>query len=142
VGPLNLPSSGTVYLDAQIIIYSVERRPSFWPKHQGFWKSVQNGQIKLCSSELSLLEALVEPIRSGDSVREQEFHTFFVQPSIELIPITRPILLAAARVRASTPKIKGSDAIHVATAQALSCDHVLTNDLEWRAVAGLPVVLL
>ncbi len=142
MGPLNLPISGSVYLDAQIIIYSVERRPSFWPKLQTFWSLVQSGSIKLFSSELSVLESLVEPIRSGDVVREQEFQTFFVQPSIELIPITRQTLLAAARVRAATPKLKAPDAIHIATAQALNCNHVLTNDFGWRAVPSLPVVLL
>jgi hypothetical protein len=67
MGSLTLPTSGRVYLDTQVVIYSVETIPKYWPHLQPLWLSARAGTINLVSSELTLMEALVGPLRAGDS---------------------------------------------------------------------------
>jgi predicted nucleic acid-binding protein len=42
----------------------------------------------------------------------------------------------------TTTKLKTPDAIHAATAQQAACALFVTNDAGFRAVAGLPLVVL
>jgi predicted nucleic acid-binding protein len=60
---------------------------------------------------------------------------------MRLLPITQMILRDAARLRATT-KLKTPDALHLATAQRASCALFITNDVGFRGVAGLPLVIL
>ncbi|QYO61980.1 PIN domain-containing protein [Leptolyngbya sp. 7M] len=58
-----------------------------------------------------------------------------------MIRINQPILRSAAQLRATT-NLKTPDAIHAATALAARSTLFLTSDSQFRAVAGLPVVVL
>jgi hypothetical protein len=42
VGTLSLPASGRVYLDANPIIYTVEKHPDFGPLLQPLWQAAQS----------------------------------------------------------------------------------------------------
>ena len=66
MGTLTLPASGLVYVDTQIVIYSVEKHPNHWPLLRPLWEASQAGGIEIISSELVLLETLVGPLKSGD----------------------------------------------------------------------------
>lgn len=63
-----LPSSGVVYTDSDIIIYSVETHPVYWPVLQPLWQAAKAKALVIASSELALLETLVGSLRAGDSV--------------------------------------------------------------------------
>ncbi len=100
MGSLILPSSGPVYADAQIFISSVEKHPISAPLLRPLWESVARADLEVVSSELTLLEALVGPLKQGDPALETDYENFFVCPGIRLLPITPSILRAAARLRA------------------------------------------
>ena len=68
MGELTLPESSIVYVDTQIIIYSVEKHPAYWPLLRRMWLKSKSGDIQIISSELALLETLVAPLRNADSV--------------------------------------------------------------------------
>jgi len=57
------------------------------------------------------------------------------------IIITQDVLREAARLRATT-KLKTPDAVHAATARIAGCVLFLTNDVGFRGVANLSVVIL
>ena len=59
-----LPTSGLVYADAQIAIYSTDAHPLYAPVCHPLWLP---GPITVVTSELTLLETLVGPLRSGDA---------------------------------------------------------------------------
>ena len=63
-----------------------------------------------------------------------------LQPSasLQIIPVSRDILVAAARLRAET-NMKLPDAIHAATAQFTGCDQFLTNDARVPSIPGLAI---
>ena len=65
MGPLMLPVGAEVYLDANCIIYSVERVLPYLPLLQPIWDGARAGSWRICTSELSLLETLVGPPRPG-----------------------------------------------------------------------------
>ena len=60
---------------------------------------------------------------------------------MRLLPITHAILRDAARLRATT-KLKTPDAIHAATAADSRCVLFITNDVGFRGVGSIPVVIL
>jgi len=59
-----------------------------------------------------------------------------------LIGITEDVLREAARLRAIIPGLKTPDAIHAATALVHGCVMFITNDMGFRRVPNLPLVLL
>ena len=68
MGSIALPQSGSIYLDANALIYSVETHPKYWPLLAPVWQAARAGRIQFIVSELVLLEALVMPLRKGDAV--------------------------------------------------------------------------
>lgn len=67
MGELTLPTSGTVYLDANTFIYSIERIDPYRAILDTLWQAVSMGQFRVVTSELTLLEVLVKPLRIGDA---------------------------------------------------------------------------
>jgi predicted nucleic acid-binding protein len=141
MGPLTLPSAGVVYVDAQVCIYTVEQHPVYSPLLRPVWQAVQNGNLDVVSSDLSLLETLVGPLKHANAPLAATYEQFFLQPGVRLLPITPQVLREAARLRATT-RLRTPDAIHAATAALAGCALFLTNDLAFRSVATLPVVIL
>jgi predicted nucleic acid-binding protein len=141
MGQLNLPSSATVYLDTSVIIYTVEANPIYYSLLQPLWLKFQVGEIELFTSELTLMEALILPLRNANASLVSDYELLLSSSEIQLVPITRPILRNAANLRATT-NLKTPDAIHAATALDEGCILFLTNDSGFRNVPNLPVVIL
>ena len=141
MGSLSLPTSGLVYLDANPIIYTVEKHPVYGPLLQPLWQAAQVRTIEVVTSELALLETLVGPLRSGNTSLERAYEQALLGTEMRLLPITQPILREAARLRATT-KLKTPDALHAATAQHVGCVLFISNDTGFRGVPGFPLVIL
>lgn len=125
---VRLPGSGTVYADTQIIVYTVEKHPTYFPLLIPFWEAVASGNVNLFTSELSVLEVLVLPLRQGDTTLVRDYETFLKRPEITLVPVSLPILRLAAQIRAGHRQMRTPDAIHVASARASGAARFLTND--------------
>lgn len=65
MGTLTLPASGVVYADTAPLIYSVEKNPDYYALLQPMWTASQARQVMLATSELTLLETLVGPLKHG-----------------------------------------------------------------------------
>ncbi len=141
MGALTLPSAGSVYLDTSGFIYSVERVEPHRTLLEPMWRLAGAGQFTVVSSELTLLETLVKPLRENDAVLENLFRTLLQAGEVRLIPTTRAIWERAASLRAATG-LKTPDALHAATALAEKSDLFITNDGDFRRVQDLPVVVL
>ncbi len=97
------------------------------------------GELVAFTSELTLAEALVVPHRKGDR-RLIDLYEELVssRDGLTVVPVTRPICLAAAAERASGP-FKLPDAVHIATARETAYDAFLTNDRGFARLSGLAV---
>lgn len=141
MGQLILPESSLVYVDTQIIIYSVEKHEPYWSILRPMWQRSAKAEIQIISSELALLETLVAPLKNVDFVLINAYETLLLSTEMQLMPITRAILREAAQMRTQT-KLKTPDAIHAATAITHSCSIFLTNDYGFRRVPNLPLTVL
>lgn len=142
MGPLTIPRGASVYFDAQIAIYSVERHAVYEPLLLDFWRRVQAFEIISLTSDLSLHECLVHPLRHADPVRVRSFEDFFVRPNVQTCMVTSTVLGRAAQLRADHPRLRTPDAIHIATAMEWQAAFFLTNDKAFRGLASPRVLVL
>jgi len=142
LGTLALPASGSVYVDANAIIYRVEAVQPYLDVAEPLWDALDAGTQAVVTSEISLLEVLVKPLQLGNSALQTLFQgTLYGTPGFACVPITRRTLETAAHLRATTG-LKTPDAIHAATALAEGCTLFVTNDPIFRRVPGLTVAVL
>jgi predicted nucleic acid-binding protein len=142
VGSLGLPPSGSVYLDANCVIYAVEKIPPYDRLLEPLWRRVAAGELVATCSELVVCETLVKPIREGHHELASWFRRFLVDSQeFRLEPISLAILERAARIRAETG-LRTPDAIHAATALEADVSGFFTNDPSFRRMHELKVILL
>ena len=141
MGTLTLPINGSVYLDACGFIYSVERIEPYRRLMEPMWQQATSGQLTIVTSELSVMETLVKPLRDGDEVLQGLFQELFHSTEVRLVPATRALWEDAAAIRADL-NLRTPDALHAATSLQERCTLFVTNDTAFRRVAGLSVVVL
>ena len=141
MGPLKFPTGGSVYIDTNAIIYSVERIEPYHGLLVPMWEEAKTERFTLVSSELLALETLVSPLREGNARLEMLFRSILTAAEMNLIPATLATWEDAARIRAETG-LATPDALHAATALRAGCALFVTNDTDFRRVEGLPVVIL
>ena len=142
MGSVALPTTGLVYVDANVVIYTVEKHPRYSPVLRPLWSAVAAGQARVVVSEFILLETLVGPYRANDSQLVADFETFLRLPGIELVSVSPLILREAARLRSQWPRLRSPDAIHAATALSRQATSLLTNDFGFRNIPSLNVIVL
>src|SRR5262249_4880270 len=128
MGQLILPSAGPVYVDANAVIYLVERIEPYFTASLPFWNALDAGACEVVKAQLTVLELLFMPLREANGKLSGLFRQLLLGTSaLTCRPIDLSILEAAAQLRA-TLNIKTPDAIHAATAQAAGCSLFVTND--------------
>ena len=99
-------------------------------------------EIIAVTSELTLAETLVKPLKDQNSAIQQAYRAFLTPTAaLEIVPINRAILEDAAQWRATT-KLKLPDAIHLATAFHKQCDSFFSNDDVFRTLNLAQVKML
>lgn len=142
MGSLALPGSGLIYLDTQILIYTVERHPIYEPLLRPIWQAVQAQTLEAVSSELALMETLVGPMKTGNTQLQLDYEQALLGTDLRLLPMSVPVLREATRLRATVPGLRTPDALHAATALLVGCDLFLTNDAIFRRIPQLSTVIL
>ena len=89
-----------VCLDANIVIYLVERNPVWLPRVTARLTALQAAGDQLAVSDAARLECLVGPYRSGDAAVLADYAAFFRGPGVAVLPVTVGVWERAARVRA------------------------------------------
>jgi predicted nucleic acid-binding protein len=138
---LNIPQGSRVYLDSSILIYTVELDLKFWKTLEILWRKFSEGDISLISSELIITEVLVKPLKTQNQQSIYNYNKLLFDSGIELIPITRSILMSATSLRAKH-NLKTPDAIHAATSIDSNCHRFLTNDKGFNNIPRLPTLML
>ena len=141
MGPLTLPLTGLIYIDASGLIYSMERVEPYRTLLEPMWQEAQDGNITIVSSPLIVIEALVKPLRDGNTEIESQYRELFASNAVRLLDASYQVFEDAASIRAETG-LKTPDAIHAATAIRAECTLFVTNDTDFRRVQELPIVVL
>lgn len=142
MGSVTIPTGARVYLETNSIIYSVERIAPYHALLLPVWLAAKSGACGLMTSEFTLLEVLVGPLKTGDTALETDYRLLLAGTSdVSLFAVTRSVLERSARIRASD-NLKSPDAIHAATALEAGATLFITNDPVFRRVPGLNAVVL
>lgn len=92
------------------------------------------GEISIFSSELTLAELLVAPLRGPEDDLIETYRDLFEGGGgVTVIGVDRQVLLAAAQIRAISAVTKLPDAIHIATSELNGCSHFLSSDRRFPA---------
>lgn len=142
MGLLTAIRGDRIYLDTNVWIYAVESYPSFIQDLTALFQSIDQGHQVAITSELSLAEVLVKPLREKNQARQDAYKRAIVnRKNVFVLPVLRELLIDAAQIRADIG-LKLPDAIHVATAVRSQCTTFLTNDDRLKSLDSLNVVLL
>ena len=136
-----------IYLDTNVFVMAFEKKDKSGAILSDLFLSIEKGpQPVFVTSELTLSELLVIPYRNADA-ELAEAYTILLQNGVWLegVPVSRPVLMQAARLRSRSIGLKLPDAIHLATAIQARCSHLLTADMGIKVPANdveSPVAIL
>ncbi|HSL84955.1 MAG TPA: PIN domain-containing protein [Thermoanaerobaculia bacterium] len=135
--------AGPVGLDTPAFIHYIEENPRYLPLVEPVFQALDAGVLEGVTSAITLLEVLVVPYRSGNTPLAERYEALLTRGrGLRLFDLTRPLLRAAARLRATTG-LKTPDALQVAAALSAGSTTFVTNDDRWpEEVAGLRIAQL
>ena len=118
-----------VYLDTNVFITAFEHTGANSDHAWWILDAIERQEIAGATSELTLAEVLVNPLEAGAADLAASYEKI-IAPSqgFEVASISREILVGAATLRARRKAMRLPDAIHVATARALSCGYFVSDD--------------
>lgn len=119
-----------VYLDSNVFVTAFENAGARSDHAWWIMLAIENGEIVGATSEITLAELLVKPIELGAAELAAAYEqTIAPGANFEVMPVRREILIEAAGIRARRSSIRLPDAVHIASAQALSCPFFVSDDL-------------
>lgn len=142
MGVIEEVGRGPVGLDTVVFIYFIEEHPQYLPLIEPLFAAIDAGTVEGVTSSLTFLETLVVPYRVGNVPLGERYEALLTgSRGIRMLDLDRPLLRAAAQLRASL-RVRTPDAIQLAAALAARCSAYLTNDRELPPVPGLKILQL
>ena len=137
----DLLQSQRVYLDANVIIYLVEKNSDYHGLVHRILQELTHEGVDLISSELVVSECLMGAVRRDNEGVLLAYERFFDGDrfGIELQPVSARVLWTAPQVSVDF-KLDLPDALHFATALDQGCDGFLTNDKGFTDGEPFPIV--
>jgi predicted nucleic acid-binding protein len=130
-----------VYLDANVFMAAFEHVGAHSDHAWWIIRAIENGEIAAGTSELTLAEVLVKPFEIGAAELANGYERLMVSATnFEVLPVRRDILVGAAALRARRTSVRLPDAVHIATAQALSCAFFISDDRRLPMPDGIRVL--
>ncbi|MGM3308022.1 type II toxin-antitoxin system VapC family toxin [Anabaena sp. WFMT] len=132
-----------LFLDTAPVIYFLEQHPQYFPLARKVFEQLQNTPLIGVVSPITLAECLVQPYRLGQTELQQEFIELMTEnDNIEFVPINNAHLaIEAAKIRARY-NLQLPDAFQIAVALAAECEAFLTNDVTFKRITELRVLVL
>lgn len=131
-----------VLIDTSVWIYHFEQNPKLAAPAGRVIEQLEAGKFRGIASELTLLELTVRPLQLGRQDVADDYEILLGYfPNLELQPISREVLLEAARVRARH-RLRTPDAIQIATGVRYGATLAITNDQGWRDQSMIETVIL
>lgn len=132
-----------LFLDTAPVIYFVEQHPQYFPLSREVFEQLDHTPLIGLVSPITLAECLVQPYRLGQTELQQEFIELMTEnDNIEFVPfVNETIGIEAAQIRAKY-NLQLPDAFQIAIALAAECEAFLTNDVTFKRVTELRVLVL
>lgn len=131
-----------VGLDTAPLIYFIEEHPSYLPLVEPFFTSMDNGQISVVTSTITLLEVLVYPISQNNIEAIDRYRDVLLHAEhLTTVDVSPAIAVTAASLRARYKNFT-PDAVQLATAIEMGASAFLTNDKTLRKVSELEIIVV
>jgi predicted nucleic acid-binding protein len=130
-----------VCLDANIVIYLVERNPLWEPKASARIAAYRAAGDDIAVSDVARVECLVGPFQTGNAADLASYAAFFAGLGSRMLVVTVAAWERAAQIRA-TYAFSALDSLHLATAVEHGCLRFLTNDAQLRSFPDVVVDVL
>jgi len=131
-----------VAFDSAPLIYYLEEHPRYTALSDELFDAIRESRALGLTSVLTLLEVLVLPLRAGRSSLASDYRAILGQTKgISLFPIDRAVCERAAQIRADHHWLRAPDALQVATAVEHGAQVIVTNDIRWKRLREIPVVV-
>jgi predicted nucleic acid-binding protein len=139
----DLPEGVVIGLDTAPLIYFIEGHDRYGPVMRPlFEERTERGLNEAVTPVVSLAEVLVQPLATGHPDLVQRYRDLLLQgPHLILPDLTPQIAETAADLRARY-RIRLPDAFQLATALERNASHFITNDVRFRRVTELRVLIL
>jgi predicted nucleic acid-binding protein len=123
-----------LYLDTNIFISAFENNDSVAKKLLELFSLNEKARSHfLTTSEMTLAEVLVDPLRKGNERLVELYDNLTIGNAlIHVGTVSREVLWSAAVLRAEHSALRLPDAIHLATAMLSGCSYFLTADSRLR----------
>ena len=120
--------AGNVGIDTAIFIDFITENPRSLAEILPLFEEADQGKRVLVTSALTLIETVVVPFRAGNRLLASRYEALLTRSrGIQLVPISREQLAAAAHLRATT-HVATPDALQLAAALSAGCTTFLTRD--------------
>lgn len=130
-----------IYLDANVFIAAYETIGARSDHAWWILEAAEQGEFHIVTSELTLAELLVRPLRDGD-VDLCGVYDKIMQNGDQMsaVPVAREILVNSAQLRVARSGLKLPDAIHCATALQEKCLAIVTDDTRMPKGLNMEVI--
>ena len=129
------PANKRVYVDSNVLIYTVEGVPGTADPAKALIKFLRAERELMFTSEIALAEVLAPSKRRGawslQAKRRVYLDLLVWSGAVNLLPVTRDILIRTADLRKMTP-LKLPDAIHLTSAIYRKCGFLVTGDTDFK----------
>ena len=133
----------SVYLDTNTFIAAYEGPAALSDGLQAIFTSVADQEFKATTNELMPAGLLPKPLFLGQT-NLADFYVDLLsgRGPIEVVPVTRAILLESATLRGRHSALKLADSIHLATAVGQDCAAMLSNDRQFPSLLSMRLIRL
>lgn len=137
-----LDGASVVGLDTMAFIYHFEGHPAYGPLTRLLFRRVEGGQLRACTSTLTMCEVLTGALKAGDSRLAQLYQQVLESmPNLTLSAVDSACAVQAAQIRAQTG-LRTPDALQIAAAIRAGAEVFVTNDSRLRHVPQIRVAVL
>jgi predicted nucleic acid-binding protein len=130
-------------LDTTPFLYFVEGHPHFASLCTAVFTAVEEGEIEVYTSVLTLSEVLTRPLAVGDGALEGAFRDLLTRTrGVHLVAVSPAIGGIVSRLCFRYGGLRTADAVQIATAIASGCEAFLTGDARLKRVTEIRVLTL
>ena len=131
-----------VYFDTNAIIYFLEQNVQFYDVVLEIFKLIGTDDISALTSEFTLTEILIKPIRENERALIQNIKDLLLDREFFTLTETSESLFIKAAETGGAKGLRPADAIQFTSALENHCHFFVTNDARFKSVGGLEVVYL
>jgi predicted nucleic acid-binding protein len=131
-----------VYLDANIVIYILERPAGVERELASLIDAITRDAMTCITAELTITEVLAGAAKSQNPMAVATCIDFFENGDVVTLRETSREAFYKAGLLRAAHDLKTPDALHVASALDANCAFFLTNDRRLRAPDGLAIMQL